>query len=86
MIIREATSPVEKNTRSRLFKIFLSLFMLLMLATELLIVTNTKGTTIVNMAFINKSPRGFNIEALSLSTLPRMLPKIIDPRSIIEKR
>ena len=49
--------------------------MLLILATELLIVTNTRGTTMVNIALINRSPKGFKIDALSLRNPPKILPK-----------
>lgn len=40
----------------------------------------------VNIAFINKSPKGLRIVALSFKNPPSILPKIIDPIRMMEKR
>lgn len=81
-----AIALVMKNTRKTYFNIFPNRFMSTMLATLLLMVKKTRGTTIVYIKFKNTSPNGFKILAFSPRMIPKIQPRRIEQSKMIGKR
>lgn len=59
--------------------------MLIILPTVLEIITNTSGTTVVNIRLMKMSPKGFKIVAFSLRMTPIILPMAIPDNKRIGK-
>ena len=81
-----ATALVAKNTRNTYFRILPNLLISTILATLLLIVKKTSGTTMVYIKFKNISPNGFKTLAFSPKITPKIQPMIIEINSIIGKK
>ena len=78
---------IKINTwRKTYFNIFPNRFMSTMLATLLLMVKKTRGTTIVYIKFKNTSPNGFKILAFSPRMIPKIQPRRIEQSKMIGKR
>ena len=85
-IINAAMAPVITKVRTVVPMIFPALLRLFILATELDIEANTKGTTTQNIMFINTVPKGFSFGPKSGANHPTSPPAIIAPSIIARKR
>jgi len=85
-IATAATAPVATNTTSIQPRILPSRRMFSMLPTALEMVTNTSGTTTVNIRLRKISPRGLSAVARSPNASPMAAPTRIEASRTREKR
>jgi hypothetical protein len=78
VVIAAAISPVMMNTASMVPRILPNLLRFAILATALVTVIKTKGTTMVNMRFKKMSPSGCSTVAFLPRIKPRTLPMMME--------